>query len=226
MAKRGRNKNVVNIIIAAFFSGSLLASYTWIYSKKEDPLCPHKCALKPAFVNSSNFHGSNGRQAWVILVADDTPVEPNGLSYADSAAVLVHTLQRAGTSREIVVLVDHKISSATRMKLKALKTVVREIDNKMPPENYRMSKKRERMQYSYTKLWAFTLTEYSKVVYVDADMFVLPWCRDIDAMFAYASPAASLEYFATDSFQCGMVVRHSHHMQKIISSELLAIIVL
>mgnify|MGYP000414896559 CR=1 FL=1 len=53
------------------------------------------------------------------------------------------------------------------------------------------------------------LQEYSKLVYMDADIFVLPTCPDIDSIFEYKAPAAAFDRgaggFIGESRQCGLV---------------------
>jgi hypothetical protein len=54
---------------------------------------------------------------------------------------------------------------------------------------------------------------YSKLVYIDADIFVLPTCSNIDRLFEYTAPAAALDRgangFVGESRQCGLVSAHS-----------------
>ena len=56
-------------------------------------------------------------------------------------------------------------------------------------------------------MWGFQ--EYTKLVYIDADVFILPTCPDVDRIFEYKAPAAALDRgangFVGESRQCGVV---------------------
>ena len=52
------------------------------------------------------------------------------------------------------------------------------------------------------------LQNYTKLVYIDADIFVPPTCPNIDRYFDYNAPAAALEFNQNQtksSRQCGLV---------------------
>eukprot|EP00854_Cymbomonas_tetramitiformis_P014085 gene14085-16651_t len=150
------------------------------------------------------------REAWVMMVTDEHSVKPHRLTYVDSACLLIYGLRKAGTTREILVMVEPTISSKRRKQLETLNVTLLQVDRRLPPKDYRQDWGKgdlKRQQYAFTKLYAFSLVEYTKVVYVDVDMLVMPGCHDIDAIFGYQAPAAALEYGTTDNtYQSGMLV--------------------
>ncbi|KAK3243383.1 hypothetical protein CYMTET_46960 [Cymbomonas tetramitiformis] len=54
------------------------------------------------------------REAWVMMVTDEKIVKPHRVTYVDSACLLIYGLRKAGTTRDILVLVEPTISTKRR----------------------------------------------------------------------------------------------------------------
>jgi len=174
--------------------------------------CPHRCTIEPGVLvhDPNRIKHREKREAWITMLANDNQVGIYNLSYADGVEVLVHTLQEAGTTREILVLVDPEgVSEYARTRLSALNVTLVEKPVITPPKNARRGFQ-TRMRFSFNKLWTFSLENYTKLVYIDGDIFVLPTCPNVDRMFEYTAPAAALEFNQNKTRgairQCGLYV--------------------
>lgn len=121
-------------------------------------------------------------------------------SYLPGVQVLHHTL-RQFTQRQLVILVSKAVSKASIMHLKKLSNVVISIvpDIGKPDTS---DGGWERSQY--TKLHIWTLVQYSKVFYIDADCIVNADPEDIfnlDLDFA-----AAPDVFPPDCFNAGVML--------------------
>ena len=93
-------------------------------------------------------------------------------SYVIGALVLGYSLRKIGWSRETVVMVSPEISPRDRERLALLWDRLVDIDhvpNPVPTRNLVLAS----FSHCYTKLRMWELTEYDRVIYLDADTVVL-----------------------------------------------------
>lgn len=105
-------------------------------------------------------------------------------SYVCGAIVLAHSIRRTGSCRDLVLLHDKSVSDAKRRALAAAGWKLRMIKRIRNPH----AKKFTYNEYNYSKLRLWLLTDYDKVVFVDADAVVL---RNVDHLFQMPEMSAT-----------------------------------
>ncbi|KAF9958767.1 hypothetical protein BGZ72_010984 [Mortierella alpina] len=109
-------------------------------------------------------------------------------SYASGALVLGHSLRAAQTSKQLAILITASVSRAIRDRLAAVYDAVieiGEIDSRSTANLQLLG--RPELGITLTKIHVFNQTQYSKVVFLDADTLVL---RNIDELFDTAANGA------------------------------------
>ncbi|WOL02791.1 hypothetical protein Cni_G11510 [Canna indica] len=121
--------------------------------------------------------GRGGREAYAtVLHSSDT--------YVCGAIALAQSIARSGSTRDLVLLHDKSIP---REKLRALEAAgwrLREIERIRNPR----AQKGSYNEYNYSKLRLWQLTDYRKVVFIDADILVL---RSLDLLFRFPQVSAA-----------------------------------
>ncbi|KAF9979735.1 hypothetical protein BGZ75_009289 [Mortierella antarctica] len=109
-------------------------------------------------------------------------------SYASGALVLGHSLRAAHTSKQLAILITASVSRAIRDRLAAVYDAVIEIGeiDSHSTSNLQLLGRPE-LGITLTKIHVFNQTQYSKVVFLDADTLVL---RNIDELFDTAANGA------------------------------------
>ncbi|CAH0018294.1 unnamed protein product [Clonostachys rhizophaga] len=127
-------------------------------------------------------------------------------SYLPGALVLAHSLRDAGTTKKLVVLVT--LDTVSAESITQLKTVydhvlpVPRICNEKPANLYLMN--RADLHSAFTKINLWKQTQFSKVVYIDADVVAY---RAPDELFDIAEPfAAAPDIGWPDLFNSGVMV--------------------
>ncbi|KAI4307173.1 hypothetical protein L6164_030389 [Bauhinia variegata] len=96
--------------------------------------------------------------------------------YVCGAIAAAQSIRMAGSTRDLVILVDETISDYHRGGLEAagwkIHTIQRIRNPKAEPEAYN--------EWNYSKFRLWQLTDYDKVIFIDADMLIL---RNIDFLF-------------------------------------------
>jgi len=136
-------------------------------------------------------------EAWVTLATND--------SYAVGALVVAASLRRVNTTRKIVIVTTSTISSTIAVALKASfdeVLVVEPMDSGDLPHLALMD--RPDLGITFTKLHVWTLTQYTKCVYLDADTLVVRNCDDIFDKFDEFSAAPDAGW--PDCFNSGVFV--------------------
>ena len=125
-----------------------------------------------------------------------------GDAYVPGIEALGQSLIQTGTQVPLVVMVTPEVPAAARQSLAARGFILRDIE---PIKNPRPDCELlyPRFALTYSKLRAFELTEYDKVVWLDADTVVL---RNIDELFARPCLAAASDFFMPDRFNSGVMV--------------------
>jgi alpha-N-acetylglucosamine transferase len=125
-----------------------------------------------------------------------------GDGYVPGVEALGQSIKATGTSSPRVVMATSDVSRAAREKLEAQGWALRDVEpiaNPRPPADLLMP----RFQNVYTKLRAWQLVEFDKVVFLDADTIVL---KPIDELFERPSIAAAPDFFLPDRFSSGVMV--------------------
>ncbi|KAG0359053.1 hypothetical protein BG005_001426 [Podila minutissima] len=106
-------------------------------------------------------------------------------NYASGALVLGHSLRAAQTTKQLAVLITAAVSHSIRDKLAEVYDAVIEIGeiDSHSTKNLALLGRPE-LGVTLTKIHVFSQTQYSKVVFLDADTLVL---RNIDDLFDFAA---------------------------------------
>ena len=130
------------------------------------------------------------RFAWVTLVM-------LGDRYVQGALVLAHSLRLTKTKADIVVLVTPDVTAVARVALAQIFTSVIEVPYLEGTFNHHLTSKQ---QFRYgkfmsklpTKFHALNLTQYDKIMLMDADAIVQ---SNADDLFDLAAPAGVWEFY-------------------------------
>ncbi|KAG0245718.1 nucleotide-diphospho-sugar transferase [Mortierella sp. GBAus27b] len=106
-------------------------------------------------------------------------------SYASGALVLGHSLRAVQTTKQLAILITAAVSRPIRDRLAAVYDAVIEIGeiDSLSTANLHLLGRPE-LGVTFTKIHVFNQTQYSKVVFLDADTLVL---RNIDELFDFAA---------------------------------------
>ncbi|XP_031407194.1 UDP-glucuronate:xylan alpha-glucuronosyltransferase 2 isoform X1 [Punica granatum] len=104
-------------------------------------------------------------------------------AYVCGAITLAQSLIKTGTKRDLVLLIDKSISEAKREALALAGWKIRMIKRIRNPK----SEKNTYNEYNYSKFRLWQLTDYDKVIFIDADIIVL---RNLDLLFYFPQMSA------------------------------------
>lgn len=140
--------------------------------------------------------------AYVTLVLSD--------NYLPGAAVLAHSLRDAGTSKKLAVMVTlDSLRVETLNELKSLYDYVLPVDrisNPNPANLYLLN--RGDLLHAFTKLNVWRLTQFRRIVFLDADVVAL---RAPDELFDTDSPfSAAPDIGWPDAFNSGVMALKPH----------------
>ncbi|XP_076049002.1 glycogenin 1 isoform X3 [Oratosquilla oratoria] len=135
-------------------------------------------------------------EAYVTLATND--------GYAVGALVLAHSLKSQGTTRQLCILVTTSVSETVRSVLSNVFNHVIIVDVFDSKDSAHLSLlKRPELGVTFTKLHCWTLTQFSKCVFLDADMLAM---RNPDELFQYPELSAVADIGWPDCFNSGMFV--------------------
>lgn len=135
-------------------------------------------------------------QAFVTLCSNDI--------YSQGALVLGKSLRNHETSHKLVVMITSQVSSRMRAILNKVFDEVVEVDILDSADLVRLSLlKRPELGVTFTKIQCWTLTQYAKCVYMDADTIAL--CN-IDELFSRDEFSAAPDSGWPDCFNSGVFV--------------------
>ncbi|XP_072192172.1 glycogenin-2 isoform X2 [Excalfactoria chinensis] len=135
-------------------------------------------------------------QAFVTLATDDV--------YCQGALVLGQSLRNHTTSRKLAILITPEVSSGMRSVLRSVFDEVTEVDALDSADSVRLALlQRPELGVTFTKLHCWTLTHYSKCVFMDADTLVL--CN-VDELFDREEFSAAPDSGWPDCFNSGVFV--------------------
>ncbi|KAJ8608818.1 hypothetical protein CTAYLR_009358 [Chrysophaeum taylorii] len=130
--------------------------------------------------------------AFVTLLTDN--------SYLPGTQVLLHSLRETRTKRALVVMVTSEVSARSRAKLSSADRVI-QVE---PIPNPHEASDAPWQGSGYTKLRAWELEEYDRVVYIDTDAIVL---EPLEELFELRVDfAAAPDVFPPDKFNAGVLV--------------------
>jgi len=125
----------------------------------------------------------------------------NGEAYLPGVEALGGSLKATGTAEPMVLMVTADVGAPTREKLTAQGWLVREINPIPNPKP--SSQMLPRFSAAYTKLRAWQLTDFDKVVLLDADTIVM---KNVDDLFDRPELSAGPDFFLPDRFNSGVMV--------------------
>jgi len=107
--------------------------------------------------------------------------------YVSAAIVLADSLRKSGSNADIVVLVTNDVSEEGKIILSKYFDRVIEVDYiRIPNWRSKIQKHRKYLDFVFTKFHCLELTEYEKVVLIDADAVML---KHPDHLFTLQAPA-------------------------------------
>lgn len=125
----------------------------------------------------------------------------NGDGYATGVEVLGKSLELAGSTIPRVVMVTADVGAEARDRLKRLGWLLRDVQPIGVPNSDQPLY--PRFSAVFTKLRAWQLCEFERIVFLDADTLVL---KNIDALFERKHFAAAPDFFMPDRFNSGVMV--------------------
>ncbi|XP_058517162.1 LOW QUALITY PROTEIN: glycogenin-1-like [Ochotona princeps] len=157
---------------------------------------PERC--KVAASRSAQRPSARGTedQAFVTLTTNN--------AYAKGALVLGSSLKQHRTSRRLAVLTTPQVSDSMRKALEVVFDEVITVDILDSGDSAHLTlKKRPELGITLTKLHCWSLTQYSKCVFMDADTLVL---KNIDDLFEREELSAASDPGWPDCFNSGVFV--------------------
>ncbi|KAI9016405.1 nucleotide-diphospho-sugar transferase [Phycomyces nitens] len=134
-------------------------------------------------------------EAFVTLVATD--------SYCPGALVLAHRLRDLNTTRTIVCLVTPEVSQNACLELAKVCNVVHVNTLRSNDDANLRLLGRPELDITFTKLHVWRLTQYQKIVFLDADTLPL---RNVDELFDWPAFSAAPDAGWPDCFNSGVFV--------------------
>ena len=131
-----------------------------------------------------------------------TTILCNGEGYLPGVEALGSSLKASGTHEPMVLMVTPEVRPVTRDRLTEQGWTVREVQPIANP-NASTQQMLPRFGAAYTKLRAWELVDFDRVVFLDADTIVL---KNVDDLFARPEIAAAPDFFLPDRFSSGVMV--------------------
>mmetsp|Transcript_24704 Transcript_24704/g.98002 ORF Transcript_24704/g.98002 Transcript_24704/m.98002 type:complete len:896 (-) Transcript_24704:1342-4029(-) len=161
--------------------------------------------VKPSAMADPAVHAGFNSCAYVTLLCDETSLLPT--------ATMIGSLVETNTPAHIVPLVTADVSTAARTTLERLASNVktRQIELIVHPYMHRRAKRSsqalDNKSCRYTKLHAWSVIEYERVILLDADTIIL---QSMDGLFLLPFPRAEVIYAVADVyprvFNSGLIV--------------------
>lgn len=164
-------------------------------------LCPSQCKLSILPITTpaprvDSPQRTMSDQAFVTLATND--------SYAKGAMVLGQSLRNHNTTRKLVVLIGPHVAEPCKEVLRSIFDEVCVVDVMDSGDAAHLAlMKRPDLGVTFTKLHCWTLTQYNKCVFIDADTLVL---ANIDELFEREELSAAPDPGWPDCFNSGVFV--------------------
>ncbi|XP_036072161.1 glycogenin-2 isoform X1 [Oryzias melastigma] len=164
---------------------------------------PWFCELRQTLTHSSSWvqispspvSPAAADEAFVTLVTSD--------SSSQGAAVVARSLRRHGTTRRIVVMVTPNVSEQCRFSLHVDFDEVVSVDPDRGEDQHPSPSPWRRPEFGLAKIQCWTLTQFSKCVFLEADTLVL--CN-VDDLFQREELSAAPDPAWPDCFNSGVFV--------------------
>ncbi|CAN7106583.1 unnamed protein product [Brassica rapa subsp. narinosa] len=104
--------------------------------------------------------------------------------YVCGAIAAAQSIRQSGSTRDLVILVDENISGYHRSGLEAAGWQIRTIQRIRNPK----AEKDAYNEWNYSKFRLWQLTDYNKIIFIDADLLIL---RNIDFLFSMPEISAT-----------------------------------
>ncbi|KAK9054825.1 hypothetical protein SSX86_025904 [Deinandra increscens subsp. villosa] len=133
------------------------------------------CMISP----SHQFDGGStykSREAYVTVLHSSE-------KYVCGAIALAQSIRQTNSSKDLILLADHSISPKSLRGLESAGWKIKLIQRIRSPH----AKKGAYNEYNYSKLRIWQLTQYDKVIFIDADLIVL---KNLDELFGYPQLSA------------------------------------
>jgi glycogenin glucosyltransferase len=124
-----------------------------------------------------------------------------GDEYVPGAEVLGRSLINTDTDVPRLVLTTSDVSEGARRRLTRQGWEIRDVERIPSPDG--QARMFSRFAHTFTKLRAWELSDYDRVVILDSDTAVV---RNVDELFARPSFAAAPDFFLPDRFNSGVMV--------------------
>ncbi|XP_050424035.1 glycogenin-1 isoform X2 [Adelges cooleyi] len=135
-------------------------------------------------------------KSWVTLATND--------SYALGALVLAHSLKNVGTIHNLTILITPGVTATMKEQIEAVFHDVRLVDVLDSKDQTHLAlMSRPELGITFTKLHCWTLINYEKCVFLDADTLVLQNC---DELFEREELSAAPDPGWPDCFNSGVFV--------------------
>lgn len=135
-------------------------------------------------------------QAFVTLVTNDR--------YAYGALVVGQSLRDVGTTRQLAILITSQVTQPMRRQLSLLYDFIQEVNPLDSQDDAHLALlTRPELGITFTKLYCWRLTQYSKCVFLDADTLVL---QNVDDLFNREELSAAPDVGWPDCFNSGVFV--------------------
>ncbi|XP_026319455.1 proteoglycan 4-like isoform X4 [Hyposmocoma kahamanoa] len=135
-------------------------------------------------------------RAWVTLATND--------SYGLGALVLAHSLRRAGSTYPAVVLITPSVTEAMRERLNAVFAELINVDVLDSRDATHLALlQRPELGITFTKIHCWSLTQFEKCVFLDADTLIVQNC---DELFEREELSAAPDVGWPDCFNSGVFV--------------------
>lgn len=128
------------------------------------------CELSVPLKAEENWHSSNERREAYATILHSAHV------YVCGAIVAAQSIRMSGSTRDLVILVDETISEYHRGGLEAAGWKLHTIERIRNPK----AEKDAYNEWNYSKFRLWQLTDYDKIIFIDADLLIL---RNIDFLF-------------------------------------------
>ncbi|XAR62441.1 Glucuronosyltransferase [Bertholletia excelsa] len=149
---------------------------TWLYKpdlnklREKLQLPVGSCELAVPLKAKENWYSGNARREAYATILHSAHV------YVCGAIAAAQSIRMAGSTRDLVILVDETISEYHRGGLEAAGWKIHTIQRIRNPKAERDAYN----EWNYSKFRLWQLTDYDKIIFIDADLLIL---RNIDFLF-------------------------------------------
>lgn len=121
-------------------------------------------------MHTGQWHSRNPKREAYATILHSAQV------YVCGAITAAQSIRMSGSTRDLIILVDESITEYHREGLEAAGWKVRTIQRIRNPK----AQQEAYNEFNYSKFRLWQLTDYDKIIFIDADMLIL---RNIDILF-------------------------------------------